>query len=62
MLLYHHTKTGELYRYLATAAEKTQGREGKLYTLYCPLDDGNLIYCREQAEFEADFELVTNPA
>lgn len=58
MIRYRNKKTGHLYRHLAVATDATNARDGVLVVVYCPDDNEHSIYVREQAEFEAKFEMV----
>jgi len=55
---YKHKQTGTIYRYLATAVDATKSRAGTTVTVYCPDDNGHMIFVCEQAEFEEEFELL----
>ena len=61
-MLYRHKKTGNLYRHLAVAVEKSQGRDGMPYVVYCPDDDEHTIYIREQSEMEIHFDIARTPS
>jgi hypothetical protein len=44
-----------VYRYLAVAVDETNDR---LMVVYCPDDDKNAIYVRQEDEFYRDFEEI----
>ncbi len=53
-----HKKTGNIYRILAFAIDATNSRDGIPVVVYCPDDNGNSVYVREQSEFDEKFEQV----
>lgn len=54
--LYVHNKTGNLYALVQTdIIECTNGREEKLYVVYCSTTIPVKVFCREQEEFFQKF-------
>ena len=58
MTCYKNKKTGKTYMLLAHAIDSTNERNGLSVIIYCPDDDGNSIYVREESEFMEKFELI----
>lgn len=56
---YKHNKTGNIYIHLAIASNATNGKnDGELMVVYCPCDNENSIYVRNQEEFENKFTMI----
>lgn len=53
---FRHKKTGNIYRVLAFGIDATNSRDGVPVVVYCPDDNGNSVYVREQSEFDEKFE------
>lgn len=52
-----HLKTGHLYTVLMEVEECTNGREGKMYTVYTR---DNMLFCRDSEEFNKKFNKVVD--
>lgn len=62
MMIWRNRRTGKHYRMLAMATDSTNLRCGNLMVVYCPDDDGNTIYVRDEEEFMRKFECINAPA
>ena len=58
MTYWINKKTGDIHILLAYAIDTTNERTGLPVIVYCPDDDGNTIYVREESEFMEEFELI----
>lgn len=56
--MYKNKKTGKTYKLLAYAIDATNERDGLPVIVYCPDDNGNSIYVREEKEFFSKFEPI----
>ena len=60
-MLFVHKKTEKLYRLIAFGTDATNVRDGVQVVVYCPVNDKNRIFVREQFEFYKKFiHLDTN--
>jgi len=53
-------ETGDIYRYLAHGICKTDAYGGAPLVIYCPDDNENTIYVRDEKEFFDKFKEVTD--
>jgi len=56
---FRHKKSGNIYRLLAYGVCKTDAYDGAPLVIYCPDDDGNTIYVRDEKEFFEKFEEIS---
>ena len=55
---YRNKKTGDIYIRLANGIDATNSRYGLPVIIYCPDDNGNSIFARDEKEFFEKFEIV----
>ena len=55
---YKNKKTGNTYIRLANGIDATNSRNGLAVMVYCPEDNGNSIFVRDEKEFYEKFEIV----
>lgn len=55
---YKNKKNGQTYIRLANGIDCTNVRDGLPVMVYCPEDNGNSIFVRDEKEFYEKFELV----
>lgn len=53
-----HNETGNIYMVLAHATTTTKAATGESVIVYCPDDEENTIYVKEQKEFYETFTEV----
>ena len=58
MTYWKNKKTGDIHILLAYAIDTTNERNGLPVIIYCPDDDGNIVYVMEASEFMEGFELI----
>lgn len=56
-MFYKHKKSGNLYEVLAMGVDCTNSRDGTSVVIYCPIDNEDSVYVREESEFKTNFEL-----
>ena len=57
-MLFRHKITRVVYRYLASAIDRTDSREFTPVIVYCPDDNEHTIYVKEATEFDKEFEFI----
>ena len=55
---YKNKKTGGIYIRLANGVDATSTRDGLPVMVYCPEDNGNSVFVRDEKEFYEKFEIV----
>ena len=55
---YRNRTSGREYRQLATAVDKTSGRNGMMVVVYAPIGRGQSVLVMEAHEFHERFERV----
>lgn len=55
---YKNKKNGQAYIRLANGIDATNSRDGLPVIVYCPKDNGNSIFVRDEKEFYEKFEVV----
>ena len=58
MTYWKNKKTGDIHILLAYAIDTTNERNSLPVIIYCPDDDGNIVYVMESSEFMEGFELI----
>ena len=58
MTYWKNKKTCDTHILLACAIDTTNERTGLPVIIYCPDDDGNIVYVMEASEFLEEFELI----
>lgn len=56
MRTFKNKKTGDLYSLLAFATDATNNKNNEIVIVYCPKDNGNSIFVRNEQEFFENFE------
>lgn len=55
---YKNKKSGGVYIRLANGIDATNSRDGLPVIVYCPEDNGNSIFIRDEKEFYEKFEII----